>query len=253
MIIERTESPQWTSNSYLVADREGGTGFILDANGETRPLIDAATRLGITIEAIIVSHWHVDHIANIDDYVAAFSAPVIAHPWTKESIAELVSVDRTVDDGDTLTFGDLSLEVLYTPGHSEGQISVLVNGTDVFTADVLFKGTVGGNFAPGNTGYADHKASVERLLELPAETRVHPGHTLPTTIADELEHNPFVRIWRGVDPEGTEKVQVWDRDATLILWADDYDGTNKAWVRFDDDGSDGITGGSQVVRGAAVS
>jgi hypothetical protein len=87
-------------------------------------------------------------------------------------------------------------------------------------------------------------------MELPPETVVHPGHTLPTTIGEELEHNPFVRIWRGVDPEGTEQVTVWDRPATLILWAPDYDGTNKAWVRFADDGSDGITGGSQVKRQA---
>ena len=107
---------------------------------------------------------------------------------------------------------------------------------------------MGGNFAPGNTGYADQRASVERLLQLPHETIVHPGHTLPTTIGDEHAHNPFVRIWRGLDDEGTDKVTVWDRPATLILWADDYDGTNKAWVRFDDDGADGITGGSQVVR-----
>ena len=77
---------------------------------------------------------------------------------------------------------------------------------------------------------------------------MHPGHTLPTTAGEEAEQNPFVRIWRGVDPEGEEKVSVWDREATLILWAPDYDGTNKAWVRFPDSGEDGIVGGSQVQR-----
>jgi glyoxylase-like metal-dependent hydrolase (beta-lactamase superfamily II) len=127
-------------------------------------------------------------------------------------------------------------------------VSLLVGGSDVFTADVLFKGTVGGTFAPGNTGYEDHKNAVMRLLELPPETVVHPGHTLPTTIGDEREQNPFVRIWRGLDAEGTERVSVWDREATLILWAPDYDGTNKAWVRFHDTGEDGIVGGSQVQR-----
>ena len=118
----------------------------------------------------------------------------------------------------------------------------------MFTADVLFKGTVGGTFAPGNTGYADHKASVLRLIDLPPETVVHPGHTLPTTIGEEREHNPFVRIWRGVDPEGDERVSVWDREATLVLWAPDYDGTNKAWVRFHDDGR---TGSSAARRSSA--
>jgi len=123
-----------------------------------------------------------------------------------------------------------------------------VNGTDCFTADTIFKGTVGGNFAPANTGYDDQQAAALRLAQLPPETVLHPGHTLPTTSGDEWEHNPFIRIWRGLDPEGTDDVTVWDRPATLILWAPDYDGTNKAWVRFKDTGEDGITGGSQVVR-----
>ena len=248
MIVERTEHPQWTSNAYLVADREGGHAILIDGNDVTEPLIAKAQELGVTVDAIFVTHWHGDHVAGIDAYRERFGAPVIAHEWTKRRLEGELEVDRTVGDGDVLELGDLRVEVLDTPGHTAGQLSLLVNGSDVFTADVLFKGTVGGTFAPGNTGYADHKASVMRLLDLPPETIVHPGHTLPTTVGDEWEHNPFVRIWRGLDPEGTDRVTVWDREATLILWAPDYDGTNKAWVRFADDGADGIVGGSQVRR-----
>jgi hydroxyacylglutathione hydrolase len=247
MIIERTEAPDWTSNAYVVADQEGGHAVLIDGNGVTGPLIEAAEDLGVTVDAILITHWHGDHIAGIDDYRAKFpDAVVYAHPWTKDNIE--LQVDETFDDGDVLEFGDLRIEVLYTPGHTAGMVSLLVNGTDVFTADVLFKGTVGGTFAPGNTGYADHKTSVMRLLDLPPDTVVHPGHTLPTTVGAERTQNPFVRIWAGVDPEGDERVSVWDREATLILWAPDYDGTNKAWVRFHDDGQDGIVGGSQVQR-----
>jgi glyoxylase-like metal-dependent hydrolase (beta-lactamase superfamily II) len=171
---------------------------------------------------------------------------VLAHPKTAE---EVDGVDRTIDEGDVLEFGDLRVEVMHTPGHAAGHLALLFNGSDVFTADVLFKGTVGGTFAPGATGYDDLKASVLRLVDLPGETVVHPGHREPTTAGEEAEHNPFVRIWRGVDPESDERVTVWDRDATLVLWAPDYDGTNKAWIRFADDGADGIVGGSQVKRG----
>ena len=86
-------------------------------------------------------------------------------------------------------------------------------------------------------------------MELPHETRVHPGHVGPTTIGDEWEQNGFVRIWRGEDEEGTDTVEVGPPDgerqeATLILWAPDYDGGNKAWVRFSD-GEDAIVGARQ--------
>jgi hypothetical protein len=88
---------------------------------------------------------------------------------------------------------------------------------------------------------------MNRLMTLPPETRIHPGHTLPSTIGDEWEHNPFIRIWRGLDPEGTEQCLVRGEEATLILFASDYDGTHKAWVRFAD-GRDAIVGGSQIER-----
>jgi hypothetical protein len=87
------------------------------------------------------------------------------------------------------------------------------------------------------------------LLRLPGETRIHPGHTDPTTVADELETNKFVRTWRGLDPEGDEQVTVWDKPATLVLWGDDYDGGHKAWIRWAENGADDIVGGSQVQRG----
>jgi glyoxylase-like metal-dependent hydrolase (beta-lactamase superfamily II) len=248
MIIERTEAPDWTSNAYLVADAAGGHAVLIDGNGVTEPLIEKAEELGVTVDAILVTHWHGDHVAGIDAYRERFGAPVHAHPWTRDKLAGELEVDATFDDGDVLEFGDLRIEAIATPGHTAGQTCLLVGGTDLFSADVLFKGTVGGTFAPGNTGYADHKASVLRLLDLPPETVVHPGHTQPTTVGDEREQNPFVRIWNGVDPEGTDTVTVWDREATLILWAPDYDGSNKAWVRFADDGADGIVGGSQVKR-----
>jgi glyoxylase-like metal-dependent hydrolase (beta-lactamase superfamily II) len=128
-------------------------------------------------------------------------------------------------------------------------LSLLVNGTDVFTGDTLFKGSVGGVRAPGHTSYADLKSSImETLLALDPGTRIHPGHTDPTTVAEELEHNPFVRIWRGVDPEGAEPCTALGEPATLILLGPDYDGGHKAWVRWAD-GADDIVPGSQVSRG----
>jgi hydroxyacylglutathione hydrolase len=245
MIVERTESETWLSNAYLVADREGGHGVLIDGNGKVDPLVEAAARLDVTIDAILLTHHHVDHLAGLEVYRERFGAPVYAHPWTA---GEVDGVDRTFDEGDVLEVGELAIDVLHTPGHAAGHVALLVDRTDCFTADVVFQGTVGGTFAPGATGYDDLKASVLRLVELPGETVLHPGHREPTTAGIERERNPFVRIWRGLDVEGAERCMVWDREAHLVLWAPDYDGTNKAWVRFLDDGSDGIVGGSQVKR-----
>ncbi len=156
--------------------------------------------------------------------------------------------------GEKIESGGLEIEAIEIPGHVAGQLAFLINGEDVITADCLFKGTVGGTRAPGATGFGDQRVSImERLMELPHETRVHPGHVGPTTIGTEWEENGFVRIWRGLDEEGTDACEVGPpdgerREATLVLWAPDYDGGNKAWVRFDD-GEDAIVGGSQVKRG----
>ncbi|MEA2454710.1 MAG: hydroxyacylglutathione hydrolase, partial [Thermoleophilaceae bacterium] len=88
---------------------------------------------------------------------------------------------------------------------------------------------------------------MDKLMKLDPSLQIRPGHTDPTTIGEEWESNPFIRLWRGLDEEGSEPCKVGDQDATLILWAPDYDGGHKAWVRWAD-GSDDIVPGSQVVR-----
>lgn len=247
MIVERTENPTWLSNAYLVADEESRRGVLIDGNDQLAPLLDLIEREGIEITHVLVTHPHGDHVAGLPEARARLgSPPLVAHPDAAAELDEQVEI--TIEDGERLTTDGIEIEAIHTPGHAGGHLAYLVNGSDVFTADVLFKGTVGGSMAPGASGFADLKASVLRLLELPPETRVHPGHREPTTIGAERESNPFVRVWRGVDQVGDEPVTVWGRPATLKLWAPDYDGGNKAWIVFGDDGSEAIVGGSQVER-----
>ncbi|HMC49633.1 MAG TPA: MBL fold metallo-hydrolase [Solirubrobacterales bacterium] len=247
MIVERTENPQWLSNAYLVADQAGGKGVLIDGNDDLGPLLERAERDRIEITHILITHPHGDHIAGLAAAQEQLGGvPMVAHA---EALAEIeYEVAETIADGETLTTGDLEIEAISTPGHASGHVAFLVNGSDVFTADVLFKGTVGGTMAPGASGFADLKASVMKLIELHPETAVHPGHREPTTIGAERESNPFVRIWRGEDETGKEEVTVWGRPATMKLWAPDYDGGNKAWIVFGDDGIEAIVGGSQVER-----
>jgi hydroxyacylglutathione hydrolase len=243
VIIERSMNESWLSNTYLVADREGGSALVIDAGGPCAPLLAAAERLGVDVRTLLLTHHHHDHVAEADAWK---DVEVLAHPVEAE---QLEGVDRTIEPGETLSVGDLRIETLHTPGHTAGMLNFVIDGTDVFTGDTLFKGSVGGVRAPGSTSFADLKRSImDVLMKLPPETRVHPGHTDPTTIADEWEHNAFVRLWRGLDEQGSESCKVADQEATLVLWAPDYDGGNKAWVRWPD-GNDDIVPGSQVVRG----
>jgi glyoxylase-like metal-dependent hydrolase (beta-lactamase superfamily II) len=174
-----------------------------------------------------------------------YGVPVVGGALTKQAG---VPIDETVIDGEIVRSGELEIQAITTPGHCPDHIAFLVNGTDAITADCLFKGTVGGTGGGGATGYADQVNSImNRLMKLPHATRIHPGHTLPSTVGEEWEQNPFIRIWRGVDPEGTEQCRVRGQEATLILFGPDYDGTHKAWVRYPD-GRDAIVGGSQIER-----
>ena len=245
MIIERTEHPSWLSNAYLVADREGGHGVLVDSNGINQPLLEAAERLGITITHVLVTHHHADHVVTVADDAQRFGVPVVAHELAR---AAGVGADETIGDGDVVRSGELEIEAIATPGHCRDHLALLVNGSDCLTADCLFKGTVGGTAGGGPTGYDDQVRSImERLMKLPPETRIHPGHREPSTIGAEWEHNPFVRVWRGLDPEGGEPCRVAGEEATLLLWGPDYDGTHKALVEYAD-GRRAVVGGSRVER-----
>jgi glyoxylase-like metal-dependent hydrolase (beta-lactamase superfamily II) len=242
VIIERSMNDGWLSNTYLVADREGGSALVIDAGGPCAPLVDAARRLGVDVRALLLTHHHHDHVAEASAWKGV---EVLAHPVEAE---QLEGVDRTIEPGEAFDVGDLHVETLHTPGHTAGMLNFVIDGSDVFTGDTLFKGSVGGVRAPGSTSFADLRHSImDVLMKLPHETTVHPGHTDPTTIGDEWEGNAFVRLWRGLDEEGAEPCKVWDQEATLVLWAPDYDGGHKAWVRWPD-GNDDIVPGSQVVR-----
>jgi glyoxylase-like metal-dependent hydrolase (beta-lactamase superfamily II) len=248
MIVERSMSPDWLSNTYLVAAGEGGDALLIDAGGPIDPLFACADDLGLTVTHVLLTHHHGDHVAELDKVKERWpDAEVLIHADEREHVP---GATGDLEPDAELELAGLTVRTLHTPGHTNGMISLLIDGTDVFTGDTLFKGSVGGVRAPGSTTYADLKHSImDVLLALPPETTIRPGHTDPTTVGDELEHNRFVRIWRGEDPEGEERCTAFGDPATLILLGDDYDGGHKAWVRWED-GSDDIVPGSRVNVGA---
>ena len=243
MIVERSMSDGWLSNTYLVAAGPGGDAFLVDAGGPLAPLVAAAEERDLNVTHVLLTHHPHDHVAELAGALDRWpGAAVLAHPEER-----VPGTTGELGDGDELAIGGLSVRALHTPGHTAGMLALVVDG-NVFTGDTLFKGSVGGVRAPGSTGYDDLRRSImDVLLELPPDTVVRPGHTDPTTVGDELESNRFVRIWRGLDPEGSEPCTALGEPATLILLGDDYDGGHKAWVRWPD-GRDDIVPGSKVSR-----
>jgi hydroxyacylglutathione hydrolase len=218
VLIARSLHPDYLSNAYLVADEEGGSAVYVDSGAPLEPLRAAADQWQVQPELVLRTHSHGDHI----EHEGELGLPV-----------------RT----EAVEVGGLKVEAIPTPGHSDDMVAFVVNGEAVFTGDTLFKDSVGGG------KFEQVRSSVmDVFMKLPQELRVLPGHTDETTIGREWEENPFVRVWRGVDPEGRERVRVGREEVTLIVWSPDYDGGGKAWVRYDD-GRDAIVGGSRVQRG----
>jgi hydroxyacylglutathione hydrolase len=215
--------PDWLSNSFAIADREGGTALFVDSGADIGPLVAAVEAWGATPAAILRTHSHPDHVVHEEELRARYGIDVIAEAGSWE-------------------WGGLRVRGIETPGHSDDMVAFVVSDEVVFTGDTLFKDAVGGG------DLEQVRASVmDVFMAMPDELRVLPGHTDETTIGRERAENPFVKVWSGAEPEGTEKVDVGGRPATLVVWSPDYDGKGKAWVRFDD-GVDAIVGGSRVNR-----
>ena len=221
MRVVGSMDPGWLSKAYLAYDEPGGVAVFVDSGAPLEPLLAEVDEHGLTVTHLLTTHGHEDHIAGHDELVERFSCPVVTG---------------------AVETGGLKIEALPTPGHSSDGVAFVANGEGVFTGDTLFKNSVGGG------DFETVKRSVmDVLMSLPKELQVYPGHTDETTIGDEWESNPFVRVWSGAEPEGTEPCRVAGEDATLIVWSPDYDGKGKAWVRFPD-GRDAIVGGSRVER-----
>jgi len=206
--------PDWLSNAYLVWDDGTREAYFVDSGAPLEPLLEVVDREGLTVTALLTTHTHPDHVAGDAELERRFGVTGTREAEWAQSIP--------------------------TPGHADDHITFVV-GDLCFSGDLLFKDAVGGGDA------AQVRESVLRLMELPDDTKVYPGHTEETTIGREREENPFLRYWLGTAPSIDEAVKVAGEDATLVVWSPDYDGKGKALVRMAD-GTERIVGGSRVER-----
>ena len=156
MIIERSMHPDWLSNTYLVADEEGGTAVVIDAGGPSRPLFEAAERLGVDVATCCSRTTTWTTWPRRDVWRERHGVET----WRTRSRPSCSSgVDRTIEPGETLEAGGLEIGSLHTPGHTAGMLNFVVDDGDVFTGDTLFQGSVGGVRAPGSTSFAGPQAA----------------------------------------------------------------------------------------------
>jgi hypothetical protein len=152
-----------------------------------------------------------------------------------------------LEDGEKREWDGVHVTAMALPGHTVHHGGFLVENVGLFSGDCLFAGSVGGCSDPAAAPFDALRCSiVERILTLPDDTPVYPGHAEATTVGRERTTNPFVRVMTGLDTPGTTPCVALGRAARLIVLARDYDGTTKAWVRFQDTGADLILAGRRV-------
>jgi hydroxyacylglutathione hydrolase len=194
-------------NCFLLRRDGAEQALIVDPGEEAPRILDAVEQLGVTVEAILVTHCHFDHIGAVAPvakatgapvYVSEIEKPVLADimryvPWAGFGPYESYEADHTLKGGETLTLGGMDIDVLFTPGHSPGHLTYSVPGEGaIFSGDVLFQGSVGRTDLPGGDWDA-LLASIGTLVEaLPAETAVYPGHMGITSLGAERRTNPFL-------------------------------------------------------------
>lgn len=210
---------RWLSNAFVVGDEPGGVAVFVDSGAPLDPLLETLERERLTPTHLLRTHAHADHVEHEELLAARYRIPVVTG---------------------SVTTGGLTVEAIPTPGHSDDGVSFVVNGELCFPGDTLFRDAVGG-------GPADEvrRSVMERLMTLPHDLRVLPGHTVETTIGREWERNPFVRFWRGLDGEEGGRCRLGGESATVLVTSPDYDGKGKLLVRFDD-GTERIVGASRV-------
>lgn len=234
----------WLSNAYLVGDREGGSAVVVDTGAPLAPLLATLDRFHLKLKAILTTHRHLDHVQGHADLSRKTGAPV--HALRPE--APHVPGSLPLDPEEEHAWGEIRVRAVALPGHTEGHAGYLIEGVGLFTGDCLFQGSLGGTVGQGASGFEDARRAVERILALPDETPIHPGHAGPTTVGAEREGNPFLRVLSGRAAEGNGRCIALGLPARLVVLARDYDGGTKAWVRFDD-GLDALVPGSRVRSG----
>lgn len=205
MIFESVVVGPLMVNCYVLGCENSREGVVVDPGDDTDRILDVVTRHGLKVVAVINTHGHFDHTGGNQRIVTETGAGLLIHELDAPMLARAVDTaamfgltaenspppSRFLTEGEFVAFGEYRLRVLHTPGHTLGGCSLHLEGM-VFTGDTLFADSVGRTDFPGGSSVALGKSIREKLLILPDDTVVYPGHGPSTTIGRERKHNPYL-------------------------------------------------------------
>ncbi len=206
MIIETLKLGSYGANCYIVGSEKSKDVMIIDPGAESSKIKNIIKTKSYNPKFILLTHGHGDHIGGAKDLKKEFNIPVYIHKKDGNMLKDerlnftkmmykngiTLNADKFLEDGDKITLDNIKFEVLYTPGHTPGGISIKHKDV-VFTGDTLFKGSIGRTDFPGGSYDQLIKSIKEKLLVLDEKTVVYPGHEGKTTIKYEKENNQFLK------------------------------------------------------------
>ncbi len=194
MIFEQVSVGKMSNYSYIVAEKAGGEGFIIDPAFDVEKLMQTIKKHSLNLTKIILTHHHFDHINAAAGIKARTGAKIVCHPETEKLVKGEFPVDEFLEDGDIFTIEEkIEVSVIHTPGHAPGGICLKIANTHLITGDTLFIGDCGRADLPGGNAETLYN-SLQKIKKLPGSLIVFPGHNYgpypSRTLKEEIETNP---------------------------------------------------------------